>query len=96
MSLQQLGQETVHLLSSSQVIASVCAVVKELVENSLDAKATSIDVKLVSSAIDDFVNKNSSCIIWVPACPILLLLSLGPFLLSRGSIIDLLSLSYCK
>lgn len=48
MSLHLLGKETVHLLSSSQVITSVYAVVKELVENSLDAKATSIEVKLVS------------------------------------------------
>ena len=48
MSLHQLSKETVHLLSSSQVITSVYAVVKELVENSLDAKATSIEVKLVS------------------------------------------------
>ena len=48
MSLHLLSKETVHLLSSSQVITSVYAVVKELVENSLDAKATSIEVKLVS------------------------------------------------
>ena len=48
MSLHLLSKETVHLLSSSQVITSVYTVVKELVENSLDAKATSIEVKLVS------------------------------------------------
>ena len=48
MSLHQLGKETVQLLSSSQIITSVYAVVKELVENSLDAKATSIEVRLVS------------------------------------------------
>ena len=47
MPLHQLGSETVRLLSSSQVITSVYAVVKELLENSLDAKATNIEVKLV-------------------------------------------------
>ena len=45
--MQQLGKETVRLLSSSQAVASVYAVVKELVENSLDARATNIEVKLV-------------------------------------------------
>ncbi|XP_039178046.1 PMS1 protein homolog 1 isoform X4 [Crotalus tigris] len=44
--MKQLPAETVRLLSSSQVIVSVVNVVKELVENSLDANATSIDVKL--------------------------------------------------
>lgn len=46
--MKQLPAETVRLLSSSQVITSVVSVVKELIENSLDASATSIDVKLVS------------------------------------------------
>ncbi|KAG8124822.1 hypothetical protein E2320_020085, partial [Naja naja] len=44
--MKQLPAETVRLLSSSQVIVSVVSVVKELVENSLDANSTSIDVKL--------------------------------------------------
>ncbi|NXG54336.1 PMS1 protein, partial [Hemiprocne comata] len=44
--MKQLPAETVRLLSSSQVITSVVSVVKELVENSLDASATSIDIKL--------------------------------------------------
>lgn len=46
--MKQLSAATVRLLSSSQVITSVVSVVKELIENSLDARATSIDVKLVS------------------------------------------------
>lgn len=46
--MKQLPGETIRLLSSSQVITSVVSVVKELIENSLDASATGIDVKLVS------------------------------------------------
>ena len=46
--MKQLPAATVRLLSSSQIITSVVSVVKELIENSLDAGATSIDVKLVS------------------------------------------------
>ncbi|NXF38367.1 PMS1 protein, partial [Nyctibius bracteatus] len=44
--MKQLSAETVRLLSSSQVITSVVSVVKELIENSLDASATIIDIKL--------------------------------------------------
>ncbi|XP_007425373.1 PMS1 protein homolog 1 isoform X1 [Python bivittatus] len=44
--MKQLPAETVRLLSSSQVIVSVVSVIKELVENSLDGNATSVDVKL--------------------------------------------------
>lgn len=42
----KLSSKTAQLLSSGQVISSPCNAVKELVENSLDAKASSIEVKL--------------------------------------------------
>ncbi|NXG75430.1 PMS1 protein, partial [Baryphthengus martii] len=44
--MKQLSAETIRLLSSSQVITSVVSVIKELIENSLDASATNIDIKL--------------------------------------------------
>uniref|UniRef100_A0A3Q3X3L0 PMS1 homolog 1, mismatch repair system component n=1 Tax=Mola mola TaxID=94237 RepID=A0A3Q3X3L0_MOLML len=50
--MKQLPPETVQLLSSSQVITSVVNVVKELMENSLDAGASSIDVKLENHGLD--------------------------------------------
>ncbi|KAM6174740.1 PMS1 protein homolog 1 isoform 1-T1 [Erethizon dorsatum] len=50
--MKQLPAATVRLLSSSQIITSVVSVVKELVENSLDAGATSIDVKLENHGFD--------------------------------------------
>uniref|UniRef100_A0A8D0HFQ9 PMS1 homolog 1, mismatch repair system component n=1 Tax=Sphenodon punctatus TaxID=8508 RepID=A0A8D0HFQ9_SPHPU len=50
--MKQLPAETIRLLSSSQVITSVTSVVKELIENSLDANATSIDVKLENYGFD--------------------------------------------
>ncbi|XP_054871055.1 PMS1 protein homolog 1 isoform X3 [Amphiprion ocellaris] len=50
--MKQLPSDTVRLLSSSQVITSVLNVVKELMENSLDAGASSIDVKLDNYGLD--------------------------------------------
>ncbi|XP_069851748.1 PMS1 protein homolog 1 isoform X2 [Dipodomys merriami] len=50
--MKQLPAATVRLLSSSQIITSVLSVVKELIENSLDAGATSIEVKLENYGFD--------------------------------------------
>ncbi|XP_008293284.1 PMS1 protein homolog 1 [Stegastes partitus] len=50
--MKQLPSDTVRLLSSSQVITSVVNVVKELLENSLDAGASSVDVKLENYGLD--------------------------------------------
>nr|XP_027780844.1 PMS1 protein homolog 1 [Marmota flaviventris] len=50
--MKQLPAATVRLLSSSQIITSVVSVVKELIENSLDAGATCIDVKLENYGFD--------------------------------------------
>ncbi|XP_070770762.1 PMS1 protein homolog 1 [Enoplosus armatus] len=50
--MKQLPPDTVRLLSSSQVITSVVNVVKELMENSLDAGTSSIDVKLENYGLD--------------------------------------------
>ncbi|XP_075464501.1 PMS1 protein homolog 1 isoform X5 [Ascaphus truei] len=50
--MHHLSSATIRLLSSSQVITSVVSVVKELIENSLDANATSIDIKLENFGFD--------------------------------------------
>lgn len=59
-----LPSSTVRLIASSQVITSVSSAVKELIENSLDAGATSIEVKLVSEKI----SKISHICEYYPAC----------------------------
>lgn len=47
MSMKQLPLETIKLISSTQVITSSSTVVKELLENAIDAQATLIDIRLV-------------------------------------------------
>ncbi|XP_077131532.1 PMS1 protein homolog 1 isoform X5 [Ranitomeya variabilis] len=52
LNMHQLSSSTVRLLSSSQVITAVVSVVKELVENALDALATNVEVKLENFGFD--------------------------------------------
>ncbi len=44
--IQPLAQDIVHLMAAGEVIDSLCAVVRELVENALDADATRVSVSL--------------------------------------------------
>lgn len=50
--LNHLPAETIKLISSTQIITSVSTAVKELVENSLDADARSIHVRLENYGFD--------------------------------------------
>jgi DNA mismatch repair protein MutL len=52
MSIQELPLATSRLLSSSQVITTPASLVKELVDNALDAKATSIDISVAANVLD--------------------------------------------
>ncbi|ENH63070.1 Mismatch repair endonuclease PMS2 [Fusarium oxysporum f. sp. cubense race 1] len=50
--IKQIDGRTVHQIQSGQVIVDLCSVVKELVENSIDAGATSIDVRFKNQGLD--------------------------------------------
>ncbi len=50
--LRPLPASTAHKLSSGQVITSVSAAVKELLENALDAQAGAIEVRLDNFGLD--------------------------------------------
>ncbi|KAG6028356.1 hypothetical protein E4U41_000691 [Claviceps citrina] len=52
MSIQALPAHTANLLRCSMNLTSPCDLVKELVDNSIDAKATAIDVSVSSNTID--------------------------------------------
>ena len=62
--IKALEGRTVHQIQSGQVIVDVCSVVKELLENSLDAGATAIDVRFKNNGLDSIeVQDNGSGII---------------------------------
>jgi DNA mismatch repair protein MutL len=44
--IQRLPTEVVHLIAAGEVIDSLAAVIRELVENALDARATRISISL--------------------------------------------------
>ncbi|KAH7384887.1 DNA mismatch repair protein MutL [Cadophora sp. MPI-SDFR-AT-0126] len=50
--IKAIEGKTVHQIQSGQVIVDLCSVVKELVENSLDAGAASIDVRFKNQGLD--------------------------------------------
>ncbi|KAL9131607.1 MAG: hypothetical protein Q9217_000495 [Psora testacea] len=50
--IKVLEGRTVHQIQAGQVIVDLCSVVKELVENSLDAGATSIEVRFRNHGLD--------------------------------------------
>lgn len=59
--LKALPSSTVRLITSSQVITSTHSVVKELVENALDAAATCIDIKLENYGFGKIEVRDNGC-----------------------------------
>ncbi|CAG8730286.1 43309_t:CDS:10 [Gigaspora margarita] len=57
--IQSLDNNTIRRISSGQVITKVEDVVKELIENSIDAQATSIEVRLVADGLTSIVVKDN-------------------------------------
>ncbi|KAK0715012.1 hypothetical protein B0H67DRAFT_664860 [Lasiosphaeris hirsuta] len=50
--IKAIESSTVHQIQSGQVIVDLCSVAKELVENSIDAGATSIEVRFKNQGLD--------------------------------------------
>ena len=62
--IKPLNGHAVHHIQSGQVIVDLCSVVKELVENSLDAGATSIEIRFKNHGLDAIeVQDNGSGIV---------------------------------
>ncbi|CAK1556127.1 unnamed protein product [Leptosia nina] len=50
--IKPINKDTVHKICSGQVVLSLAVAVKELLENSLDASATNVDIRLKNYGID--------------------------------------------
>lgn len=50
--IKAIEAKSVHQIQSGQVIVDLCSVVKELVENSLDAGATAIEIRFRNNGLD--------------------------------------------
>ena len=50
--IKALNGRAVHQIQSGQVIVDLCSVVKELLENSLDAGATAIEIRFKTNGLD--------------------------------------------
>eukprot|EP00045_Choanoeca_perplexa_P006887 m.60066 g.60066 ORF g.60066 m.60066 type:complete len:612 (+) comp13834_c0_seq1:79-1914(+) len=68
--MQQLDSETVRKLGSYQVITSIEAAIKELVENSLDSGANTISVKLVHNGLKSIAVSDDGCGIDASSIPL--------------------------
>ena len=61
LSLRPLPTETVSRIVSGQIITSAYSVVKELVENALDAEAKSVEIRLDNFGLDKVEVKDDGC-----------------------------------
>lgn len=52
MSIAALNQAVANTIGSTSALSDPCSVIKELVDNALDAKATSISIELSSNKLD--------------------------------------------
>lgn len=52
MAIHALPQSTIHLLGSAQALTTSTSLVKELIDNSLDAKATSVEILISQNTLD--------------------------------------------
>ncbi|XP_047115670.1 PMS1 protein homolog 1-like [Schistocerca piceifrons] len=61
MSVALLPSSTIRLVTTTQIITTVSSVVKELIENSLDAGATNIEVRLERNGLEKIEIKDNGC-----------------------------------
>lgn len=61
MAINLLPEEIVNQIAAGEVIENPSAVIKELVENSIDAKSTQIDIEIENSGLKKITVKDNGC-----------------------------------
>ncbi|KAG6042040.1 hypothetical protein E4U41_006717 [Claviceps citrina] len=59
--IKPIDEKSIHLIQSGQVIVDLCSVVKELVENSIDSGANTIDVRFKNQGLDQIEVQDNGC-----------------------------------
>jgi len=67
MTITALPDSAAHLINSAQVLTTPVSLVKELVDNALDAKATSVDVVISQNTLDKIEVKDNGYGIHIPS-----------------------------
>lgn len=71
MSIVVLDQAVANTIGSTSAISDPCSVVKELVDNALDAKATSVSIELPPNTLDTIQVKDNGLGIPAEDCPLI-------------------------
>lgn len=61
MPITALPQDTARAIGSTSVISDPCSVVKELLDNALDASATSVFIEISQNTVDVIQVKDNGC-----------------------------------
>ena len=68
--IRVLSNDLISLISAGEVIENPSSIVKELIENSLDAEADYINIEITGGGIDKIVVSDNGCGILSTDCPI--------------------------
>ena len=59
--IKALEKDSIHRICAGQVVVDLATAVKELIENALDAKATSIDIRLKDMGAESIEVVDNGC-----------------------------------
>ena len=59
MTIRQLSEEIINQIAAGEVIENPAAIIKELIENSIDANSTQINIEIENSGLDKIIIKDN-------------------------------------
>ena len=59
--IRRLPQQTINLIAAGEVVERPASIVKELIENALDAGASAIEIRIQNGGMDQIIIKDNGC-----------------------------------